>query len=196
MASIKDLEHYSNENLSTLQKELEKIDFKTRAYAVEPSSSVCGFIYDLNHKEKKLTQIIDNINKQNKAKKSELQVLNYLKKAYFKKLFENKTISSTAFASFMTNTLTNNKSSVNKGLKRYFQNLFDKHYVALRNKDTRIKASKMTKALCEKYPHLQVEKAIRYAVLCSKFELKQEDFEDLENIIKLLVQSPQDEKEN
>ena len=57
-------------------------------------------------------------------------------------------------------------------------------------------SSKLTKSLCEKYPQLQVEKAIRYAVLCSKFELKQEDFEDFENIIKLLIQSPQETKEN
>ncbi|EEU7814853.1 hypothetical protein HEE88_001705, partial [Campylobacter upsaliensis] len=82
-----------------------------------------------------------------------------------------------------------------KGLKKYFQKLFNKQYVALRNQDKRIKASKLTKALCEKYPQLQVEKAVRYAVLCSKFELKQEDFEDFENIIKLLIQSPQETKE-
>ncbi|EAK3353141.1 hypothetical protein G3D81_001749 [Campylobacter upsaliensis] len=195
MACIKDLESYSNENLKTLQKELENIDFKARVYAKEPSTAICGFIYDLNHKEKKLTQIIDNINKQNKPKKSELQVLTYLKKAYFNKLYENKIISTTAFSNFMTNLLSKNSANQNKGLKKYFQKLFNKQYVALRNQDKRIKASKLTKALCEKYPQLQVEKAVRYAVLCSKFELKQEDFEDFENIIKLLIQSPQETKE-
>ena len=47
MACIKDLENYSNENLKSLQKELENIDFKARAYAKEPSTAVCGFILSI-----------------------------------------------------------------------------------------------------------------------------------------------------